>query len=287
MNEQKTIAISGATGFVGSYLTSHFEQMGCRVLPIGRHTLGNEEELKSILGQAQIVINLAGAPINRIWTKTYKAELYDSRILTTGRIVYAINQLSIKPQLLISTSAIGYYPSYGHYDEYSTQRGAGFLPQLCYDWEAEARQVDPSVRLVIARLGVVMAHHGGAFQQMSLSTKFKLATVLGDAKHMLSWISIADVLGAILHIIKHHEIEGAVNLVSPTSISNRDLLNTLKQHYKSWVKLRVPNIIVRLFAGEAAEFIINSPTAIPTKLEESGYQFQHPSLVDFLNEEDV
>lgn len=283
MEKTLNIAISGATGFIGSVLTEHFTKLGCNVFPISRKTLlmSDKTELKTILAKSQIVINLAGAPINRLWTKSYKKELYDSRILSTCKIVDTINQLTQKPKLLISTSAIGYYPSNGCSDE-SSSRGDGFLSKLCEDWENEAKKVDDSVRLVIARLGVVLSHNGGAFKQMSLSTKFKIASTIGDANHMLSWVSIEDLVAIVECLVKNKDIKGIVNFVSPTSISNTDMLSHIARHYKCFVKLRIPSFIVRLALGESANFIIKSPHAAPKKLIELGYVFKTPTFIDFL-----
>lgn len=284
MEQKKKIAISGASGFIGSYLTLQFEQMGYEVFSISRKVLNDQQELKDILSQVQIVINLAGAPINRLWTKSYKRELIESRIITTRKIVSTINQLLHKPQLLISTSAIGYYSTKACYDEYTSEEGTGFLPSLCQAWEDEAKQVDSAVRLVIARLGVVLSHRGGAFEQMIASTKIKLATVLGDSQHLLSWISLVDVLGAINHIMQHPQITGAINLVSPQNISNHDLLKAIKKHYKSYFGIRIPSAIIRLLVGDTASFLIDSPCAYPKCLTDSSFEYKHPSFVNFLED---
>ena len=118
MTNEINIAISGSTGFIGRYLTTFFNELGCCVIPISREVLlvDDDSSLKSILSQSQIVINLAGAPINHLWTNSYKRKLYNSRIVSTQKIVNAINQLPIKPSLLISTSAIGYYSESGCYN---------------------------------------------------------------------------------------------------------------------------------------------------------------------------
>lgn len=285
MKKILNIAISGATGFIGSNLVHHFSKLGYNMLPITRKHIStdNNKDLKNILAKSQIVINLAGAPINRLWTKSYKKELYDSRMLSTRKIVNTIDQLTQKPQLLISTSAIGYYPSIGCSDENSS-RGDGFLSRLCEDWENEAKKVDDNVRLVIARLGVVLSHNGGAFKQMSLSTKFKIASTIGDANHLLSWISIEDLVSIVECFVKNSDIRGTVNVVSPSSISNEDMLSHIARHYKCLVKLRIPSFVARLALGESANFIINSPHVVPKKLIEFGYVFKTPTFIDFLKE---
>lgn len=284
MTNTMNIAISGSTGFIGGYLTSYFKGLGYCVLPISREVLfmDDDTKLRNILSQSQIVINLAGEPINHFWTNSYKQKLYNSRIVSTQKIVNAINQLSIKPSLFISTSAIGYYPEAGYCNEYDEAKGVGFLPDLCKAWEHEAQQVDSSVRLVIARLGVVLAHDGGAFKQMVFSTKFKIATVIGRGSHLLSWISAEDLFSAINHIINTSELQGVVNLVSPHNITNNEMLSLIALRYRSWFKIRIPAFIFRLVLGEAADFLLKSPSVEPRKLIESGFIYENPEFKDFL-----
>lgn len=288
MNERKisNIAISGASGFIGSHLASHFAQLGYTISPISRTILMNDDDtdLREILSTSQIVINLAGAPINRFWTNSYKRKLYNSRIISTRKIVQVINQLQDKPQLLISASAIGYYPSEGCYTEYDSKRGSGFLSNLCHDWEYESSLIDSDVRLVVARLGVVLSHNGGAFDQMSFTTRFNVATTVGDSDHVLSWISISDLTAAIDKVIHTSTINGAVNFVAPQSITNRDMLSAMASHYKCVFRIRIPSSLAHILLGEAASFIVDSPCALPQKLLKSDFQYTSPSFNDFLKE---
>ena len=145
------IAISGASGYIGQHLTLFFTEKGDEVVPLGRNLFKEEnfDELCHRVESCDVVINLAGASINKRWTKAYKQELYDSRIRTTHQLVNAINTRDILPKLFISTSAVGYYPTSGEYDEYNNRQGEDFLARLCGAWEKEARACLPDVRLVI------------------------------------------------------------------------------------------------------------------------------------------
>ena len=158
------IAISGASGFIGRHLTAFLTEQGHRVVPLGRPMFreGTLGYLVQALSHCDVVINLAGAPISRRWTPEYKRELYDSRINVTHRIIRALGAVRRKPQLMISASAVGYYPLEGTFDEYTNTRGSGFLADLCYAWEKEAKRCPPEMRLVIARFGVVLSPDGGA-----------------------------------------------------------------------------------------------------------------------------
>ena len=137
------IAISGASGYIGQHLTLFFTEKGDEVVPLGRNLFKEEnfDELCHRVEPCDVVINLAGASINKRWTKAYKQELYDSRIRTTHQLVNAINTRDILPKLFISTSAVGYYPTSGEYDEYNNRQGEDFLARLCGAWEKEARAV--------------------------------------------------------------------------------------------------------------------------------------------------
>ena len=136
------IAITGASGFIGRHLTAFFTEQGHRVVPLGRPMFreGMLGYLVQALSHCDVIINLAGAPVNKRWTPEYKHELYDSRIRVTQRIVRALGAGRQKPRLMLSASAVGYYPSAGTFDEYTNTRGEGFLPDLCYAWEKEARR---------------------------------------------------------------------------------------------------------------------------------------------------
>ena len=119
------IAISGASGYIGQHLTLFFTEKGDEVVTLGRNLFKEEnfDELCHRVESCDVVIKLAGASINKRWTKAYKQELYDSRIRTTHQLVNAINTRDILPKLFISTSAVGYYPTSGEYDEYNNRQG--------------------------------------------------------------------------------------------------------------------------------------------------------------------
>ena len=134
------IAMTGATGYIGKHLSSYLtEKGGHRIIPLGRAMFreGMSGLLVQTLTHCDVIINLAGAPINQRWTPEHKQELFNSRITVTHRIIRALNAVKTKPKLMISASAVGYYPSLVESDEYTQTRGDGFLSDLCYAWEKE------------------------------------------------------------------------------------------------------------------------------------------------------
>ena len=135
------IAMTGATGYIGKHLSNYLtEKGGHRIIPLGRAMFreGMSGLLVQTLTHCDVIINLAGAPINQRWTPEHKQELFNSRITVTHRIIRALNAVKTKPKLMISASAVGYYPSLVESDEYTQTRGDGFLSDLCYAWEKEA-----------------------------------------------------------------------------------------------------------------------------------------------------
>lgn len=278
------IAISGASGFVGSHLTQILTAKGNEVVPLGRAFFQDnaQSKLYEVLNGCDVVINLAGAPINHRWTKRYKQEMYESRIEVTRKLVAAINSLEEKPRLMISTSAIGYYPSVGCFDEYNAIQGDGFLSKLSAEWERESQKIDPEVRLVNTRFAVILAAKGGAFPKMVKPAKIGVAIILGNGKQPFSWIDLEDHGRAIEFIINHPAIGGAVNLVAPSQIDNREFTKAVATYFKSIMTLRIPTLFFKVLMGESAQFITEGQCVKPTKLLKAGFTFRSNTIEEFL-----
>lgn len=280
------VAISGASGFVGSNLIRYFARKGYKLVSLNRSFFKENVpigKLKDTLTDVDVVINLAGAPINHPWTSSYRKEMYNSRILVTRKLVEAINSLDRRPNVFISASAVGYYPIEGCYDEYSFQRGDGFLAELCEEWEKEAKKVSSDVRLAITRFGVILAKTGGAFELMSLPAKFKVATVIGPGNQPFPWIYLNDLMKAMDYIINQFSINGIVNFVAPQHIANRQLMKAVAKRERSLLTITVPRLLFRLVLGEASTFITTGQCVVPKKLLESGFIFDAPAIDNFLD----
>lgn len=278
------IAISGATGFIGKHLVTFFMELGHNVVPLNRYIFKEEkfETLAQTLTQCDVVINLAGAPINKRWTPQYKQELYDSRINVTRYIIRALNSNPTKPKVMISTSAVGYYSSQGTSDEYSNKRGSGFLTELCETWEQEARRCPPETRLVITRFGIVLSPDGGAMRQMLLPLKMKFAAAIGPGSQYFPWISINDLCRAMAFIIENNSMTGIVNLVSPDRLTQLTFTRALKKAYHAWTTIVIPRYCFRLLYGESATFLTTGQDVKPTRLIESGFKFEDAGIKQFL-----
>lgn len=274
------IAISGSSGFIGKHLTSFFEERGEVVVHL-THSLfsdSNNEQLREALTGCDIVINLAGATINQRWTNEAKRKILDSRLDVTRKLVSIINESEIKPSLFISTSAVGIYPNDGVYTENNASEGVGFLSEVCACWEDEAQKLSPDVRLVIIRLGVVLATDGGALPKMALPFRLFIGGKIASGEQGFSWIHIEDVLYGILHLIHHPELSGVVNMVSPQPTVNYLFTEELAAvlHRPAW--FTVPVFALRFLYGEGEVMMTEGQQAYPARLLSSGYTFRFGEL---------
>lgn len=278
------IAITGASGFIGSHLSDVLQREGHIVLPIDKEIFEKKQSdvLALILESCQVVINLAGAPINHKWTPEYKAIMFTSRIDTTRMLVDVINSLQTPPQLLISTSAVGFYTSLGCVEE-GGDKADTFLADLCEAWENEARQVTPKCRLAITRFGIVLSSDGGALPHMLMTTKFGITTQLGENDHYISWIALTDLINAIKFIIDHKNLSGEINLVAPTRTSVYSFYSKIAEHFHSLATIPIPNSFLEFLKGESAEVITTGQCVAPKKLLDNGFTFIYPSIGDYFD----
>jgi len=214
------IAISGATGFIGTHLTAYLTGLGHRAVPLGRPAFRSQESLAAALAGCGAVVNLAGAPIDRRWSDAYKKQLYDSRIGTTRKLVAAINEMNPAPKVFVSASAVGYYPDQGCYDEYTAVKGTGFLSDLCESWEREASRLVPGIRLAVARFGVVLAPDEGVFAKMAFPFRKGIAVRIASGAQIFAWIDIGDLVRALTFILSSDMLAGAINLTAPERLTN-------------------------------------------------------------------
>ncbi|KAA3598827.1 MAG: TIGR01777 family protein [Candidatus Scalindua sp. AMX11] len=274
------IAMSGASGFVGSHLTKAFHSENYEVLPLGRKdfTLAPEVLAERIDG-TDILINLAGAPIIEKWTETYKETLYKSRIDVTRKLVYACSLVNQKPKLLISTSAIGYYATEGTHSEENHVKANDFLGNLAGDWEQEALKAGKrGIRTVIFRFGVVLGKDGGALKKMLFPFKLGIGGTIGDGKQPFSWVHIDDLLRAYQAVIENTAYEGIYNLTAFNPTTNKGLTVALGKALCKPTFFRVPKFALRLKLGEGSQILTKGQNVIPKRLMDSGFTFLFPEI---------
>ena len=274
------IAMSGASGFVGSYLRKAFDEEGWDTVPLGRNDFSTGPEgLAEQMQNADVVVNLAGAPVIGRWTKEYKKTIYESRIDVTKKIVEACSVMNPKPKLFISTSAVGYYGSAGINTEDTYMKANDFLGHLAQDWEKEALRAGAiGIRTLIFRFGIVLGRDGGALKQMITPFKFGMGGTIGDGSQGFSWIHIKDLSRAYILAIENSTCEGIYNLTAPHPTTNKGLTIALSKALKKNAFLSIPLSVLKLRYGEGADALINGQTVIPKRLLESGFDFLFPVI---------
>ena len=276
------IAISGSTGFIGKRLTAKFIEKNIEVISIKRDDLLlSIEDLSKKIEGVDVVINLAGAPIAARWDESYKQLLVSSRIESTKKLVAAINYLKIKPNIFISTSAIGIYDTIHIHTEQSVNYGGNFLSDLCINWEQEALKAQ--TRTAIFRLSVVLDKNEGALPKMLLPFKLGLGGKIGNGKQHFSWIAIEDLINAYLFIIEKKDLSGIFNLCSPHPINNIELTKVIGKTLKRPTLFTVPTFILKLLYGEGAGVITEGQAVIPENLLNNGFVFLYDTIQKYFS----
>ena len=280
----KTI-IAGASGFIGQHLCSMLKSIGDEIITLSREDFitGKFDLLVHKLNGADRIFNLAGAPLNRRWTREYKKEIFNSRIQTTAKLVAAINEQPTPPSLFVSTSAIGYYPSDGAYIENAEVYTPTFLAYICRKWEKEAEQVTPQTRLVITRLAPVLSTDGGIFPPLASLFRYGLGGKIGSGKQAFPLIMLTDLLRIYRFIIEHTELKGVLNCSAPDITDNALWAKSLGQELRRPVLWTIPPYLLRAILGERSVLLTEGQHAIPYKLEKNGFTFEYTNICDALD----
>jgi uncharacterized protein (TIGR01777 family) len=277
----KTIAISGASGFVGTALQEYFHKKDYDVIVISRDDLSNSEALIQKIEQCDVLINLNGANIINRWSESYKKLLYTSRIDTTKALVQAMQKANNKPQTFISTSAVGVYKNDKTYDETTKEYADDFLANLVKDWEKEALVVQEcGVRVDIFRFGIVLGSDGGALAKMLTPFKLGVGGTIGDGTQAFSFIHIDDLLAAYSFIIENNNLDGVFNLTAPIPTTNYGLTKALGKSLNRPTILPVPQFVLNLIFSEGAKVLTDGQSAVPKKLLDSGFEFNYKNIED-------
>jgi uncharacterized protein (TIGR01777 family) len=273
------VAISGASGFVGSYLSNYLSKEGYEIVAISKDDYQDIDILSSKVLESDIVLNLAGANIMQRWSEEYRKILYGSRIDTTKKIVKIINQ-SDKDIYLISTSAIGIYEDNIEQDEDNFTYANSFLSKICQDWESEARESKGKV--AIFRFGVILGI-GGALKKMLTPFKLGVGGKIADGRQPFSYIHIEDLARAYEFAIKYR-LEGTFNLVTPHPVTNSIFTKALGKILNRPTIIPLPETILKLIFGEGATILTNGQRVLPKRLLNSGFKFKYGHIDDILKD---
>ncbi|MDO9510276.1 MAG: TIGR01777 family oxidoreductase [Bacteroidales bacterium] len=271
------ICISGISGFTGSYLQTFFTERGDEVVGIYRKDFESPEQLIHKLEGSGVLIHLTGSPVIQRWTSKNRKQIFESRILTSQKLVSALCQCVNPPDVFISASAVGIYSSAGVHTESEYCLGTGFMAEICQAWEEAVSEKPEGVRLVNIRMGIVLGRGGGMLSKILPLFRYGLGGRLGSGHQAFPWIHIDDFSQAILFIIQTN-LSGPINLVSPATDNSQTFTRALASVVKRPAVFSVPSFIIRLIFGKAAISILDGQSVIPQKLLEAGFEFQHPDL---------
>lgn len=286
------VAISGASGLIGTTLATQLVASGLRVRKFTRKDGGGQEAIhwdpaRGALLPAQIdgldaIVHLAGENIaGGRWTPARMARIRDSRVQGTRLLATTIAQLEHKPKVLVCASAVGFYGDRGDAEvDESSAPGTGFLADVVQQWEAAARPAqDAGVRVVWLRFGIVLAVQGGALERMLLPFRLGLGGRLGSGKQWMPWIAVTDAVTAIEVALARNDMRGAYNVVAPQAVTNATFTRTLGKVLHRPTILPVPAFALRLALGRFAdEALLAGCKAIPKRLVEAGFRYKWPEL---------
>lgn len=288
------IAITGASGLIGSALVPSLREQGHQVLRLVRRPAAADDEITwdpagGTVGEGlegiDAAINLAGAGVgDKRWTRAYKKEIRDSRVLGTITLARAMARLDKKPTVLVNGSAIGYYGNAGPQpvDE-DSPAGEGFLADVVVDWEkATSPASDVGIRVVHARTGLVVSADGGAFGRLMPIFRYGLGGRVGSGEQYWSFISLRDEVRAIEYCLNNATLQGPVNLVAPQAITNKDVTKALSASLHRPAFLPVPALALKAALGEFADDILASQNVVPRRLMGAGFTWVDPTIDEAL-----
>lgn len=287
------VAVTGSTGLVGSALVPFLITGGHRVTRLVRAKAKGDSSTvlwnpatgsidAPALEGIDAVVHLAGESVaGARWNDAVKARILESRTRGTTLLAKTLAGLRQPPKVWVAASAIGFY---GDRNDTvlreDSDSGRGFLAAVCRQWEAATTLAeDAGIRVVHLRIGVVLSPAGGALKAMLVPFKLGAGGRLGSGAQYMSWISIDDLIGIILHVLRTETLIGAVNAVAPHPVTNAEFTRILGHVVRRPTLFPVPAVAARLAFGEAADEMLLASTRVqPARLQETRYAFRHAGL---------
>ena len=298
------LLLTGCTGFIGRELIPLLIKEGHSLTVISRQSKGkiqtipndqninfiqmnpaessswDKEEIQNSLKSCEGVINLAGEPIaEKRWTTDHCKEITNSRIETTKNLIKSLRNLRKPPKVLINASAIGFYGSHPQ-TEFTEEniQGDDFLANLCKEWESSAKNKPRATRLLIVRIGIVLAKDGGALGKMLPIFRAGLGGPIGDGKQWMSWIHRTDLCNLINESVKNSAWSGVVNGVAPNPVQMNEFSNSLGQALGRPSLLPVPGPILKLILGDGARVVLEGQNVKTQRLNKLKFKFNFPMI---------
>lgn len=294
----KKILLTGGTGFIGKYLTRMLLKKGHYVTIItrspgkyaekqatNRSFIGWDDNLVSAMNDHDTVINLVGENLfGQRWTEEVKQRIYSSRIDSTQKLVDAMKKSENKPELFISASAVGIYGDSGSrvLDE-QAPAGNDFLAKVCIDWENTSKKAEElGIRVVNPRIGIVLEENGGMIEKMVLPFKFGVGGPVGSGDQYVPWVHMTDLCSAILFPMDHENISGPYNVCSPEPETMNVVAKKMGKVLNRPSLFRVPEFVLNIALGEAAQPVVSSLRVQPKILQTTGFEFAFEDLEEAL-----
>lgn len=284
------VAITGSSGLIGSALAERLELRGHQVLRMRR---GPEEDPRAVwdpasgwirpgaLAEVDAIVNLGGSSIGNRWTASRKRMLWTSRIDATRLLVDHLRAAGIRPGVLVSASAVGYYGDRGDevLDE-SSSPGDDFLARLCVAWEAEARRAeDLGARVVLSRTGVAFDRTAEAFRKLVLPVRLGVGGRLGSGRQWFPWVHLEDQVRVIEAMVADERYVGPVNVAAPELVTNAQLTRQLGRVLGRPTLFPVPPLALRLLLGEMADALLLASARVqPKVLQSRGFEWRYPDV---------
>lgn len=283
------IVVAGGTGFLGSALVDRLQKERHTVAVLTRtparsyhvrwDPYGALTAWAHALEDADAVVNLVGAPINRRWSAAHKRAMWNSRVHVTRSLVAAMKSVRRIPPTLVNASGVGLYGPHG--DEAVTEEsgaGSGFLAGLGVAWEKEALAAGPQARVVLLRNGIVLARDGGGLPTLALPIRLFVGGPIGSGRQYLSWIHRDDWLSMVQWALTNTAVSGPLNATAPNPVTNAEFVRTLGRVLHRPAVVPAPAFAVRLALGEMAEVALTGQRVFPEKAHALGFDFRYPQL---------
>ncbi|HEU4539608.1 MAG TPA: TIGR01777 family oxidoreductase [Jiangellaceae bacterium] len=284
------VAITGSSGLIGSALSGSLIADGHEIVRLVRRepTAPNEAQWNPSRGRIDLAdlegvdaaVNLAGAPLGpHRWTSSYKKTILASRTNATRVLTTALAKLDNPPRVLVSASGVAMYGIH-HGREFLDEDdlpGTSFLASVCEHWEAAAEPAtDADIAVCHVRFGLVISRKGGALARMLPWFRAGLGGPLGGGDQYWSTVSLVDAVRAVRFLLETPGCTGPYNLTSPMPVTNAEFARVLAYTLRRPMLLPVPPFVLRVRLGELAEDILASVRAVPRRLLDSGFSFDHP-----------
>lgn len=286
----KTILISGATGLIGKALVKKLQSKGYEVRILSRSKQENSlywDIDKGIIDESAFenldaIIHLAGAPISKRWTNSYKKELYDSRVKSCDLLFQYASKLNSKLSTFITASGANYYGTKNSSKIYkeSDEHEPDFLGQMCYDLEKSAQEFEKlGTRVCALRTSAVLSYQGGMLKELKPMVKASVLSPLGSGNQILPWIHLDDIVNMYCYLLENQSLEGPFNAVASEITTNKEFTQKLmRAHGKSIVLPKVPAFILNLALGEMSEILLKGSALSNEKIKKAGFQFEFSNL---------